>query len=1081
MKKKSVVAAFCAALAIGVYADPDWDAVVALGDLTNAPSVYTTNGVVTNVNCVGSIQSMMYESVEYTGKTTRVWAYIGMPAGASAENPVPAVVLVHGGGGTAFSDWVQHWNDRGYAAIAMDNEGRMVDPATGEKFVQPWGGPQRTGIYDDMAKPIGDHFMYHATASAIVANSLIRSLPEVDADKIGIMGVSWGGVITSTTIGLDDRFAFAIPTYGCGHLYDAMSHWGGALIDNETYKTVWDPFLRLDQATMPVLWYSWPGDYHFPLDSQGASYMAAAGERMVSLVPGMNHSHGSAWFRPESYDFADSIISDGTGWCVQQSLSLTGSDVEAVFATTRSLKTATLLFATETGATTSLDWTETNVTSMVESPAGIWTIMAQLPEGTTGWYIKTTAAANVSGYRGEDVVAGSDYQEIIEFELPSGGFSHLHPLGDTLSTGTIEIGFFAPSTLEIVDIVATNESHPGALTYTVDFPWQLREPELLELQFDNSVAGLTEGQSATGTLVFVRENMDGSREQVELPYAVTTRDALTIIYEVTTNWASQTPFVIDDVLIRSNAVVSLDADSEVNQLTIDDGSLLINGVHSLATVAGLSLNGAGNLIVESGSLSVGGSTISSLELIEISGGAVNFGTGHCQFGKGGPCEVRVIGDDASISMAILNQQNATGSQGTFRFVLDESGVSPIEMSSYMHLAEATIIVDGSAYMGGSSTSVLFSASNIQTLADPNNISMTGFEENAFTASVVQDTDLDEVRLIITAQPREVQLIGRDDFDGDTRYESRTITGANNSDNTLWQIVNRETVATDEVIDTSVEAGGAVALNSGDTLGFLGTNKTDNIFGMYRAGASRTLVYTFDISGAEELTLEMDWACSGDMADKNTSVSCSIDGGATQTVFDVGTSGVNWNETFDNGTVIDRNRSASVTTNGVAALHLTDEFQTYTMSVAGTGSNLTVWIVMDNTVGGFGGFGLDNVTLNGTVIALDGFEAWMSGYSLSGTNATESANPDGDRYTNYEEYIAGLNPEVADAFLISGLTDGERLEWDAASGRVYNVYWSSNLVDGFSLIHSNAPGGAFIDAGRTANPAGFYRISVELAP
>jgi hypothetical protein len=226
-------------------------------------------------------------------------------------------------------------------------------------------------------------------------------------------------------------------------------------------------------------------------------------------------------------------------------------------------------------------------------------------------------------------------------------------------------------------------------------------------------------------------------------------------------------------------------------------------------------------------------------------------------------------------------------------------------------------------------------------------------------------------------------------------------------------------------------------------------------------------------------LQMDWACSGDIADKNTSVFCSIDGGATQTVFDVASSGDNWNETMDNGTVLDRNRSASVTTNGVASPHLTDEFQTYTMSVAGTGSNLTVLIVMDNTVGGFGGFGLDNLKLYGTIPTVNGFEGWMSGYSLSGTNATESANPDGDRYTNYEEYIAGLNPNISDVFLIHGLTDGNRLEWNAASGRVYNVYWASNLVDGFALIKSNVVTGMYMDSDAGSKPQGFYKITVEL--
>ena len=56
--------------------------------------------------------------------------------------------------------------------------------------------------------------MYRAVADAVPANSLLRSLRQVDVENVGLMGISWGGVITTTVIGIDSRFAFAIATYG---------------------------------------------------------------------------------------------------------------------------------------------------------------------------------------------------------------------------------------------------------------------------------------------------------------------------------------------------------------------------------------------------------------------------------------------------------------------------------------------------------------------------------------------------------------------------------------------------------------------------------------------------------------------------------------------------------------------------------------------------------------------------------------------------------------------------------------------------------------------------------------------------
>ncbi|WPJ96272.1 malectin domain-containing carbohydrate-binding protein [Coraliomargarita algicola] len=112
---------------------------------------------------------------------------------------------------------------------------------------------------------------------------------------------------------------------------------------------------------------------------------------------------------------------------------------------------------------------------------------------------------------------------------------------------------------------------------------------------------------------------------------------------------------------------------------------------------------------------------------------------------------------------------------------------------------------------------------------------------------------------------------------------------------------------------------------------------------------------------------------------------------------------------------------------------------------------------------------------------EGFASWIVGYGLSGTIATETANPDSDHLNNFEEYIAGTNPKVFDTFGVSHFTAGgsTTIEWNAVHGRVYKVYWSSNLLDGFTLIGSNITDGVFIDTEHTEEPSGFYKVTVEL--
>ena len=52
------------------------------------------------------VEALFYDGLPWKGKPTRAFAWIGMPAHAPGEK-VPAMVLVHGGGGTAFADWLR--------------------------------------------------------------------------------------------------------------------------------------------------------------------------------------------------------------------------------------------------------------------------------------------------------------------------------------------------------------------------------------------------------------------------------------------------------------------------------------------------------------------------------------------------------------------------------------------------------------------------------------------------------------------------------------------------------------------------------------------------------------------------------------------------------------------------------------------------------------------------------------------------------------------------------------------------------------------------------------------------------------
>ena len=355
-----------------------------LSDLTNAPKMHLANGSKSSDNP----RAIFFEALPWKGKNTRAYGWLGMPK--SNRSKVPAVVLVHGGGGSAFKEWVERWNEQGFAAISIAVEGQTdnkVDNDEGKKEWQkhPWAGPSRVGIFGDSDQPLTDQWMYHAVSQTILAHSLLRSQPEVESSKVGLMGVSWGGIITSIVMGIDSRFAFAIPVYGCGYLNEADHHYKGSLENNAVYLNGWEAGLRLNKAKMPSLWFSWPGDKHFPMEILKKSYLGQAGPNMVSLVPDMGHGHRPAWSRSESYAFAREIIESGRIGCKRLDSGILGKQAYARFLYQGTIDQATLVHSTETGFTGKRKWIQTPI--RLVQKGDIWRADWPLPQGTTGWFI----------------------------------------------------------------------------------------------------------------------------------------------------------------------------------------------------------------------------------------------------------------------------------------------------------------------------------------------------------------------------------------------------------------------------------------------------------------------------------------------------------------------------------------------------------------------------------------------------------------------------------------------------------------------------------------------------------------------
>ena len=368
-----------------------------LGTLTQIPKSYLAKGSQKSDNP----RAIYFDSLPYEGKNTRTYAWLGLPK--NREGKVPGIVLVHGGGGSAFKEWVERWNKHGFAAISIAVEGQTCSKVVNEQNKKvwekhQWAGPSRVGVFGDSKQELRDQWMYHAVSQTILANSLLRSLPEVNEEQVGLMGVSWGGIISSIVMGIDQRFDFVIPVYGCGYLNEADNHYKSALANNQPYLRGWEAGHRLNRATMPVLWLSWPGDKHFPMEILKKSYDECGSENMVSLVPDMGHGHGPAWARPEGYAFAKSVLKNGKPWCQRLESGVLKDQTFARFKTDRHLNCATLVYSKDGGITGHRHWIQTQI--RLVQKGNIWLADWPLPEGTTGWFINVEA---------DGLIVSSDY------------------------------------------------------------------------------------------------------------------------------------------------------------------------------------------------------------------------------------------------------------------------------------------------------------------------------------------------------------------------------------------------------------------------------------------------------------------------------------------------------------------------------------------------------------------------------------------------------------------------------------------------------------------------------------------------
>jgi dipeptidyl aminopeptidase/acylaminoacyl peptidase len=227
---------------------------IPLGSQPAAPEPLPTPGG--EVTLPGSLTEVATTAAD----GTRIRGWLVLPEGASAQQPAPLLLWVHGGPVSSWNFWSWRWNPwlmaaRGYAVLLPDP---ALSTGYGHQMIlrghDQWGGNPYTDVM--------------ALTDAVVER------PDIDAERTAMMGGSYGGYMANWIAGHTDRFKAIVSHAGLWAL-DQMffttdgppwwrRHWGDPATQPERYLAN-SPHLHADKIVTPMLIIHGDKDYRVPV------------------------------------------------------------------------------------------------------------------------------------------------------------------------------------------------------------------------------------------------------------------------------------------------------------------------------------------------------------------------------------------------------------------------------------------------------------------------------------------------------------------------------------------------------------------------------------------------------------------------------------------------------------------------------------------------------------------------------------------------------------------------------------------------------------------------------------------------
>ena len=220
------------------------------------------------------IQRVEFDGPKMDGKPVRVFGILAFPAGGTK---LPAVFWSQNGMAPAGEFFPTYYARHGYACLNVTLDHNVWNSFAPFDTTEP-----RTG---------------NLTQLAIVQMrgiTYLSSRPEVDADRIGVAGGSYGGFFATLIAGADRRVKAGMSFFGAGshHLGTNLPQFTGLKTadDVEVWKKTIDPTWRLRRRAVPFLWGVGSNDHWFHLPAIFDTYRQSSGEKRLAVAVPWGHA-----------------------------------------------------------------------------------------------------------------------------------------------------------------------------------------------------------------------------------------------------------------------------------------------------------------------------------------------------------------------------------------------------------------------------------------------------------------------------------------------------------------------------------------------------------------------------------------------------------------------------------------------------------------------------------------------------------------------------------------------------------------------------------------------------------------------